>query len=228
VQKVFGINNISADCFNYKYGNLMQNIIVFFFKGIQFLANKFLKPIDWLMSYFVFYINGVQFTTFSNSGWPKVNVGRGGVCIIEKDFRSNNRENANPIGRFNKCSFIVGNNGRLIIGKNVGISSTAIVCNQHILIGNNVKIGGNVVIYDTDFHSLNAESRLDSKTDHAGTKTAPVKIGNSVFIGAHSTILKGVSIGENSIVGAGSVVTKNIPPDEIWGGNPAKKIRTFI
>lgn len=203
----------------------MQQLIVLFFKGLRLLKGKLLQPIDRFMSYAIFYTNGVQFSNFNNHGWPRVNVGKGGKCVIGKDFRSNNREMSNPIGRFNRCSIIVGNKGTLIIGKNVGMSSTAIVCRQHIEIGDNVNLGGNVVIYDTDFHSLNAESRLDSKTDKAETRKASVKIGDSAFIGGHSTILKGVEIGENSIVGACSVVTKNIPPNEIWAGNPAKFLK---
>jgi acetyltransferase-like isoleucine patch superfamily enzyme len=134
---------------------------------------------------------------------------------------------SNPIGRFNRCSLIVGNEGTLIIGNNVGMSSTAIVCRHHIEIGDNVNLGGNVVIYDTDFHSLNSESRLNYKIDQIETKIAAVKIGKSAFIGGHSTILKGVEIGENSIIGACSVVTRNVPANEIWAGNPAKKIRSI-
>jgi len=203
----------------------MQKIIIFFFKGLRLLSVKFLQPIDWFMTYLVFYTNGVEFSNFRNYGWPRVNVGLGGKCIIGKDFRSNNREMSNPIGRFNRCSLIVGKSGKLSIGNNVGMSSTAIVCHNYVEIGDNVNIGGNVVIYDTDFHSLNAESRMDSKLDKAGTRTAPVKIGQSAFIGGHTTILKGVEIGKNAIVGACSVVTKNIPANEIWAGNPAKRIR---
>ena len=56
-------------------------------------------------------------------------------------------------------------------------------------------------------------------------KCAPVVIEDNVFIGARCIILKGVTIGENSVVGAGSVVTKSIPANEIWAGNPAKFIR---
>ena len=140
----------------------------------------------------------------------------------------NNRESSNPIGRFNRCSIIVGKKGDLIIGDNVGMSSTAIVCHNRIEIGNNVNIGGNVVIYDTDFHSINPQDRLYRKKDIENTKTKPVKIGNNAFIGAHSTILKGVTIGNNSVVGACSVVTKSIPENEIWGGNPAKKIKDLV
>ncbi|MFN3998117.1 acyltransferase [Algoriphagus sp.] len=203
----------------------MQQAIILFFKGLRILIRNLLQPIDYIMSYIIFYINGVHFSTFKNQGWPRVNVGSGGKCVIGYGFRSNNREMSNPIGRFNRCSIVVGNRGSLIIGNNVGISSTAIVCHHHIEIGDNVKIGGNVVIYDTDFHSLNLESRIDSKTDKEETIRAPVKIGKYAFIGGHSTILKGVEIGDNAIVGACSVVTKNIPENEIWAGNPIRFVR---
>jgi acetyltransferase-like isoleucine patch superfamily enzyme len=205
----------------------MQHIVMIFFRVIRVLIGKILIPVDWVISYLVFYINGVQFSSFKNNGWPKIHVGLGGTCIIGPGFRSNNREMANPIGRFKKCSIIVGKKGELIIGKNVGISSTAIVCQKSITIGDNVNLGGNVVIYDTDFHSLNSKDRLNRSSDIENTITKAVDIGNNAFIGAHSTILKGVKIGENSIIGACSVVTKIVPKNEIWAGNPAKFIATL-
>ncbi len=200
----------------------MQKIFVLFFKGIKTIKRKLLTPIDYMVSWFIFYSNGVQFSSFKNNGYPKINVGLGGTCIIGKNFKSNNREMSNPIGRFNRCSIIVGKKGKLIIGDNVGMSSTAIVCQNSIQIGNHVNLGGNVVIYDTDFHSLNPNDRTDRTKDIVNTTTRPVIIGNNAFIGAHSTILKGVTIGNNAIVGACSVVTKSIPDNEIWAGNPAK------
>jgi acetyltransferase-like isoleucine patch superfamily enzyme len=103
----------------------------------------------------------------------------------------------------------------------------SIVCQKKITIGDNVKIGANTCIYDTDFHSLNSNHRLDSKLDSENTIKKEIFIDDNVFIGAHSTILKGVRIGKNSIVGACSVVTKNIPENEIWAGNPAKFVRTI-
>ena len=72
---------------------------------------------------------------------------------------------------------------------------------------------------------------LDIPHKHFETKGVPyistVKIKNNVFIGAKYIILKGVTIGENSVVGAGSVVTKSIPANQIWAGNPAKFIRNL-
>lgn len=87
-----------------------------------------------------------------------------------------------------------------------------------------MKIGGGTCVWTTDFHSLDWKIRR-SKEDLKYRKIAPVTIEDDVFIGAKCIILKGVTIGKGSIIAAGSVVTKSIPPFEIWGGNPAKIIR---
>lgn len=205
----------------------MQKIVILIFKAFKVYRYKIRQPIDYFMSSFIFYTNGVRFNSFKNNGYPKINVGLGGKCFIGKNFKMNNREMSNPIGRFHRCSLIVGPKGQLVIGNNVGMSSTAIVCHNRIEIGDNVNLGGGVVIYDTDFHSINPKERLVRETDVIGTKTKPVIIGDNVFIGAHSTILKGVTIGKNSIIGACSVITKNVPENEIWAGNPGKFIKSI-
>jgi acetyltransferase-like isoleucine patch superfamily enzyme len=81
------------------------------------------------------------------------------------------------------------------------------------------------MIWDTDFHPLDYLARR--KHDTSMIKTRPVVIGNDVFIGANSIILKGTTIGDRAIIGAGSVVSGNIPADQIWGGNPAKFIKNI-
>jgi acetyltransferase-like isoleucine patch superfamily enzyme len=161
--------------------------------------------------------NGLAFLRFK----------KGAQVSIGDNFKINNGERFNSIGRQAKCVLMVRRNAELIIGNNVGMSSSAIFCSKKITIGNDVKIGGNVCIYDTDFHALDYSARRSKPIDIECTQTAAVHIGNDVFIGAHSTILKGVSIGDRAIVGAGSVVTKSIPEDEIWAGNPAKFIRNI-
>ena len=76
---------------------------------------------------------------------------------------------------------------------------------------------------DSDAHSLDYEKRgKGHEVDIPVSK--PVSIGDHVFVGANTIILKGVNIGEKAIIGAGSVVTRDIPAGEIWAGNPAKKI----
>lgn len=115
--------------------------------------------------------------------------------------------------------------GVLSIGDNSGISNTAITVAESINIGRNVFIGAGCKIYDTDFHPIEAEFRFGSNADITRTKTKRVIIEDGAFIGGHSIVLKGTHIGENSVIGAGSVVTGNIPANEIWAGNPVRFIR---
>lgn len=185
-----------------------------------------IKPIDHLITYIILDGNGVSYRNIKVSGIPYIMVARGGKFVIGKNFAMNNGIKGNPIGCYNRCTFFVDRGAELIIGDNVGISQTALICHKSIKIGNDVKIGGGVSIYDTDFHSLNPEIRK-SKDDIKYRIEKPVVIKDNAFIGAHSIILKGVTIGENSIIGAGSVVTKSVPNDQIWAGNPAKFIKNI-
>lgn len=168
--------------------------------------------------------NNVSYGKFKTQGYPFISVTLSGSFKIGRDLSMNYGIKGNPIGCFDRCTFFVDNNAKLIIGDNVGISQSAIICHHSITIGNNVKIGGGVKIYDTDFHSLNANIRA-TKNDTKNKILKAVVIKDNVFIGAYTIILKGVSIGENSIIGAGSVVTKSIPENQIWAGNPAKFIK---
>lgn len=181
---------------------------------------------SWIITWINFKLNGVVFRNdFLSRGRPSVKVTLGGKFIVGEKLVINNGTYYNKIGRQQVCYFVVGPKGTLSIGDYVGISSTAIICQNSITIGNHVKLGGNVVIYDSDFHSLNSADRSKLNEDVSLAETRPVIIEDHAFIGAHSTILKGVTIGRCSIVGAGSVVTKSIPSGEIWAGNPARFIR---
>lgn len=148
-----------------------------------------------------------------------------GTIRVGKNVTINSCLSSNPIGGQTYTSLSLRPNAVLTIGDQVGISNTSIVCHDGVSIGARTLIGGGVKIYDTDFHALDHETRGDYANEVAVTR--PVSIGEDVFIGAHSIVLKGVTIGDRSIVGAGSVVTKSIPADEVWGGNPAKKIRSL-
>ncbi|CAM4099695.1 Transferase [Zobellia roscoffensis] len=186
----------------------------------SFIFNVFSKWATWV----IFKGNKVRFKTYSSTGAPYVMVARGGEMSIGNSFTMNNGIHGNPIGCYDKCTFFIDNGAELRIGKNVGMSQGAIICHHKITIGDNVKIGGGAKIYDTDFHALDPIIRA-SKEDILHKAKAEVQIKNNAFIGAFSIILKGVIIGENSIVGAGSVVAKSIPDNQIWAGNPAKFIR---
>ena len=203
---------------------IMQSFFVIVYKGLRRLKYTLLAPFQYWLTSLLFYCNNVNRGTFSTRGVPFISVARGSRFVIGNNFTMNNIMAANPIGRVQKCSFFVDRNASLEIGNNVAISFTAISCSLQIVIKDNVMIGGGTCIYDTDFHPLSAEDRLAD--NYENTVNSPVVIESNVFIGANSTILKGVTIGKNSIIGACSVVTKNVPPNEIWAGNPAKFIKT--
>ncbi|MBU2880309.1 acyltransferase [Aliiglaciecola lipolytica] len=189
-------------------------------KLTSILKSKLYTPLAKL----TFQLNAIQYGSgLSVRGRVKTYVTRRGRVVIGNNLKINSGENHNIIGRQQKFTLWV--EGKLTIKNNVGVSASAIICNHDITIGNNVVIGGNTVIYDTNFHSLNPELRNKPELDRKSAKYAPVLINDNVFIGAHSTILKGVEIGEGAVIGACSVVTRNIPAREIWAGNPACYIR---
>ena len=111
------------------------------------------------------------------------------------------------------------------VGAYSGMSNPTIQCLNKIEIGDHVNIGAGCMLLDSDFHSMDWQDRADRKRDASHAKTAPISIGDYVFIGARSIILKGVSIGSRSAIAAGSVVVSDIPADCLAGGNPCKVIR---
>lgn len=127
----------------------------------------------------------------------------------------------NTIGVFQKV--IIKTNtphANIQIGSHVGISGATISSDSAITIGDNVLIGSGVLITDSDAHSINPKFRNDKNK----TMSSPIIIEDDVFIGARSIILKGVRIERCSLIGAGSVVSKNVEAFAIVAGNPAKKI----
>lgn len=152
---------------------------------------------------------------------------RGLMFNVKGNFKFGNNLVINTLGVdiYTNSHITVCKNATLSFGNNSGISSTAIYCADKIEIGNYVNIGAGCLIMDTNFHSLDWRIRMDSERDVVSAKTVPVKIDDFVFIGARSIICKGVHIGEKSIIAAGSVVIKDVPAGELWGGNPAKFIK---
>jgi acetyltransferase-like isoleucine patch superfamily enzyme len=120
----------------------------------------------------------------------------------------------------------------IIIGKHSFIGSSLIACATRIEVGDNVLISWGCCIVDNNSHAIDWEKRKDDVKDwYVGNKnwshvdTQPVKINDKCWLGFNVTVLKGVQIGEGAVVGAGSVVTKDVPAWTIVAGNPAKVIR---
>ena len=154
----------------------------------------------------------------------KIHIVNKGQITIGKNCIINAKNKYNPIGFGDGCTFVTEKGAKIFVGDNVGISNATIYSRCSVTIGERTLLGGGVKIYDTDFHSLDADFR-GTPEDKNHTNSKAVNIGSDVFIGAGTIILKGVSIGNEAIVGAGSVVTKDIKDGEIWAGNPAKKIK---
>lgn len=151
-----------------------------------------------------------------------------GEIELGNDFLMTSGGGYNPLCRNIKGMISVCSGAKLIIGNHVHVSSPCIWAKKGIYIGNDVKIGGDTLIIDSDFHSANYMDRrigLDNM-DSENAISKEIVIGDDVLIGTRCIILKGVHIGDNVIIGAGSIVVKDIPSGCIAAGNPCKIIKS--
>ncbi len=114
-----------------------------------------------------------------------------------------------------------GNEGfsQIVIGDNTAIGDrTEIHAGKRVEIGSGCNISWDVCIMDRDYHKFNSPTE----------EIKPVKIEDNVWIGCNCLILKGVTVGKGAVVAAGSVVTKNVPPGVLVGGNPAKVLKEEV
>ncbi|MDW8171077.1 MAG: acyltransferase [Anaerolineae bacterium] len=143
----------------------------------------------------------------------------GARCHLRSTRRSN------PLGVAHPCVISTRQEGAmLIIGDDFGMTGGVIVCAEYIQIGARVMVGAGAVISDTDFHPLDP---LERRRDPANGRSAPIRIGDDVFVGMRALILKGVTLNTGCVVGAGSVVTRDVPPRAVVAGNPARLVRTL-
>lgn len=143
---------------------------------------------------------------------------------IGDDFVFFSDDNLNPLSPGRKGAIFAEGDAVITIGNRVGMSSAILWAKKGIMIGDRVTVGANVVILDSDCHSLNHLDRW-TENDMKNCKCKAIVIEDDVLIGAGSYVLKGVHIGARSIIGAGSIVTTDIPADCIAAGNPAKIIK---
>lgn len=186
-------------------------------------------------------VSNLYFTYFNRLKLDLLGVKKGKFCIVHGAVRLSLGKNAdvsigdnfcflsgrtlNPLSRNLRGSICVNDNAQLIIGNHVSVSSVVLWSHLSITIGNHVDIGANTIIMDSDAHSLDYQKRRNIVDDLSNKNDSPIVIGDDVLIGANCIILKGVTIGNRSVVGAGAVVTKSIPDDCIAAGNPAKIIK---
>lgn len=154
-------------------------------------------------------------------GLPLIQMRKRGSIRIGDHFVACSNPRHNSLGVFQRVTLkTLRPEARIIIGDYVGISGATVSAASRITIGNHVLIGTGVIITDSDAHPIHPADR----SCPGATKVQEVNIENDTFIGARSLILKGVTIGRGSVVGAGSVVTRNVVPFSVVVGNPAKVV----
>jgi len=169
--------------------------------------------------------------------WWKVNLGRGciftGIPYFRKHptgkisignrcvFRS--AEWSNSIGLNHRCFISAARNAEIVIGNESGFSATIISASEHIQIGSHVLCGGNCTICDNDRHPI----YLNDRRKNMPGQSEPIIIEDDVFLGMNTVILKGVKIGNGTIVAANSLVINSLPEKVLAGGHPARIIRSL-
>lgn len=222
---------------------MSKSVIIFILITIKMMYVKALRfcskicsslYIGWNKIYF--FLNNIKygknFRVF-NHLYLKIHVGAlvqiGNNCTIMSGA------GLNPLSRNIKTCIYVGKKATLKLGNDVGISSSTLWVKESVSIGNSVAIWADCIIMDTDAHNLDWKIRCSEETNEYGESvdmvtaaSAPIVIEDNVLVGARCIILKGVTIGARSIIGSGSIVTKDIPSDCIAAGNPCKVIKSIV
>jgi acetyltransferase-like isoleucine patch superfamily enzyme len=162
------------------------------------------------------------------SGWrfygvPIVQKHRHSRMAFGPHLQLRSSPRCNPLGANHPvilCTWQAG--ACLEIGSHFNMTGGSVCAARSVCIGDHVVVGANTTIVDTDFHPLDPQQRQRSQS---GGAARDVTIEDDVFIGMNCLILRGVTIGCGSVIGAGSVVTQNVPPGLIAAGNPARILR---
>ena len=141
-----------------------------------------------------------------------------GSVKIGKNFYAVSDRRRSTITLYSPCHLNVLDEGKIIINEHVGLNGTTIVSREKIEIGDACMIAHGAYISDDDWHGIY------DRAEPVG-KTKPIKFEDNVWIGDSAIICKGVTIGKNSIIGAGAVVTKDVPENCVFAGNPAKLVK---
>lgn len=222
---------------------MSKSVIIFILITIKMMYVKALRfcskicsslYIGWNKIYF--FLNNIKygknFRVF-NHLYLKIHVGA--LVQIGNNYTIMSGAGLNPLSRNIKTCIYVGKKATLKLGNDVGISSSTLWVKESVSIGNSVAIGADCIIMDTDAHNLDWKIRCSEETNEYGESvdmvtaaSAPIVIEDNVLVGARCIILKGVTIGARSIIGSGSIVTKDIPSDCIAAGNPCKVIKSIV
>lgn len=172
----------------------------------------------------IFAVNGIPWgRIWRLHGVPIIQKHRNSTMIFGPGLALRSSIRSNPLAPNHPSVITTWKEGaRIEIGANFAMTGGTVCAADSIIIGNNVTVGANTTIADTDFHPLDSKQR---RSQSSGGRTAAIIIDDDVFIGMNCLILKGVRIGRGSVIGAGSVVTNDVPPLVVASGNPARVLR---
>ena len=155
-------------------------------------------------------------------GLPIIQKHRQSQMVFGDRLQLRSTPRANPLGANHPVILCTWQAGAVLeIGDDFGMTGGSICAAHHITIGDRVTVGANTNILDTDFHPLDHNQR---RRDPQAARSASVVIEDDVFIGMNCLILKGVRVSRGSVVGAGSVVTRDVPAGAIVAGNPVQVV----
>lgn len=151
-------------------------------------------------------------------GLPRISRKSGARIILESKCTLNAAPWSNALNDGRLTVLSAADGATIHFKKNSGISSSRLIACRGITIGEGTLIGAGCLICDSDMHGLPLSGGYP-------IKAAAIHIGDNVFIGANCIILKGVTIGDGAVIGAHSLVNRNIPPNSMAAGNPAVVVR---
>ncbi len=187
-------------------------------------ANRIESWLDLPLVRIQFALNGIAWRQgWSFFGMPIIQKHRLSTMSFGECLSLRSSSASNPLGINHPVILATLHAGAaLSVGARFAMSGGSLCAAECIQIGNDVSIGANSLVIDTDFHPLSAERRA---VDPQGGKSRPVCIEDGAFIGGSCIILKGVTIGRGSVIGAGSIVTTSVPPGVVAAGNPARVLK---
>jgi len=202
-----------------------MNVLFKIVKSIKYFLFLFINPVihiarkNFHYLYLRYYGVETKYGYVTLMGLPIIHKAQGARIIIGPGTTLISKSKYNSAGVNHPVILgAVRKDAVLHIHGGLGASGSAIVAMKSVILEEGVGLGANADVYDTDFHPVNP-----SKSEQI--LAVPVRICKRVWVGGHSKVLKGVTIGENSVIGAGSIVTRDVEPNSLYAGVPAKKIK---
>jgi acetyltransferase-like isoleucine patch superfamily enzyme len=157
------------------------------------------------------------------AGRPIISVAADSRLILEDGVSLFSAVRANPLACFQPCVLrTLAPGAEIELERNVGMSGTVVCAARSVRVGEGTIFGSGALVIDNDFHAPDGPHGW--KNDYSQAR--PIRIGKGVFVGARAIILKGVSIGDRAVIGAGTVVTRDVPAGAVAAGNPARIVRS--